>query len=440
MSDASSLTPKKIVQELDGHIVGQADAKRVVAIAVRNRWRRQQLSPEQREEISPKNIMLIGPTGVGKTEIARRMASLVKAPFVKVEATKYTEVGYVGRNVDSMVRDLVENSISMVKSEELARVQKQAERNASERLVDLLMPKKIEGEDEAAVRSRIRTELNDGALEKKEVEITVEEKQVPFMQLFTEQGMEELGIDMSSMLGGGSSRRATKRMMVKDARRVIAHQEAEKLIDREKAVQEGVRRAQESGIIFIDEIDKIVSTGKSSSGPDISREGVQRDLLPIVEGATVQTRYGPVKTDHVLFIGAGAFSTTKPTDLIPELQGRFPLRAELKSLTRDDFVRILTEPKNAITKQYTLLLKTEGVDIDFGRDSIEEMATLTHQLNTQMQDIGARRLHTIIEKVLDEISYQAPDIAPCKINITATYVQDRLKDLLQSEDLKKYIL
>jgi ATP-dependent HslUV protease ATP-binding subunit HslU len=321
-------------------------------------------------------------------------------------------------------------------------VQKQAEKNAEERLLDLLLPKRSsapEGEDEGTTRSKLREKLREGSLDAREVEVVVEERQMPFMQLFTDAGMEELGVDMGSMFGG-TPKRATKRVNVKDARRIITQQEAEKLIDREKAVQEGVRRAQEAGVIFIDEIDKIVSAGKSSSGPDVSREGVQRDLLPIVEGATIQTRYGPVKTDHVLFIAAGAFSTSRPTDLIPELQGRFPLRAELKSLTRDDFVRILTEPKNAITKQYRLLLETEKVKIDFAPDAIEEMASIAFQLNSTMQDIGARRLHTIIEKVLDDFSFQAPDIAPCQFTVNAQYVRDRLKDIMASEDLRKYIL
>jgi ATP-dependent HslUV protease ATP-binding subunit HslU len=445
--DTQDLTPARIVQELDRHIVGQDAAKRVVAIAVRNRWRRQQLAPELRQDFSPKNILLIGPTGVGKTEIARRLAQLVSAPFVKVEATRYTEVGYVGRDVESIVRDLVEVSVSMVKSEELANVQKRAQELAEDRLLDLLLPRRseslpVEGAAERAADSRekLRLKLRSGEMDNREVEVQVEERQTPFMQVFSPGGMEEVGMDMPGALGNMfPSKQVTRRVVTGEARRVLAQQEAEKLIDRERVTREGLRRAQESGIIFIDEIDKVVGADKGS-GPDVSRGGVQRDLLPIVEGATVNTRYGVVKTDYVLFIAAGAFSTSKPSDLIPELQGRFPLRAELKSLGREDFVRILTEPRSALLKQYTALLETEGVHVEFLPDAVEEMATVAANMNSSTQDIGARRLHTVVENVLDEVSFTAPAISPARVSVDATYVRDRLKGILADEDIRKYIL
>jgi len=445
--DSRDLTPARIVEELDRHIVGQDAAKRVVAIAVRNRWRRQQLAPELRNDFSPKNILLIGSTGVGKTEIARRLAQLVSAPFVKVEATRYTEVGYVGRDVESIVRDLVETSVAMVKAEEMAKVRKRSEELAEERLLDLLLPRRnestsVEGAAERAAQSRdkLREKLRGGELDSREVEVQVEERQTPFMQVFSPGGMEEVGMDMPGALGNMfPPRQVTRRINTGEARRVLTQQEAEKLIDRERVTREGLRRAQESGMIFIDEIDKIVG-GDKGSGPDVSRGGVQRDLLPIVEGATVNTRYGVVKTDYVLFIAAGAFSVTKPSDLIPELQGRFPLRAELKSLGREDFIRILTEPRSALLKQYTALLETEGIHIDFRQDAVEEMATIAADINSSTQDIGARRLHTVVENVLEDLSFNAPAISPANVVIDAKYVRDRLKGLLADEDIRKYIL
>jgi ATP-dependent HslUV protease ATP-binding subunit HslU len=446
VKEPRDLSPRRVVEELDRYIVGQDAAKRVVAIAVRNRWRRQQLPPDLADDFAPKNIMLIGPTGVGKTEIARRLAQLVSAPFVKVEATRYTEVGYVGRDVESIVRDLVEVSVSLVKAEEMARVQKKAEERAEERLLDVLLPPRV-GKEEAEAserasqsREKMRERLRAGGLDSREVEVQVEERQTPFMQVFSPGGMEEVGLDMPGALGNMfSPRSVTRRVPVTEARRLLVQQEAEKLIDRERVTREGLRRAQDSGIIFIDEIDKIVGSERSQ-GPDVSRQGVQRDLLPIVEGSTVSTRYGVVKTDHMLFVAAGAFSFSKPTDLIPELQGRFPLRAELKSLNREDFIRILTEPKNALLKQYRALLETEGVQVEFRKDAVEELATVAAQINSTMQDIGARRLHTVVEKVLDEISFTAPDISPARVSIDAKYVRERLKGILEDEDLRKYIL
>jgi ATP-dependent HslUV protease ATP-binding subunit HslU len=444
--DTRDLTPRRVVEELDRHIVGQSAAKRVVALAVRNRWRRMTLPAELRAECTPKNILLIGPTGVGKTEIARRMATLVRAPFVKVEATRYTEVGYVGRDVESIVRDLVEVSVGMVKAEELAKVQRKADERAEERLLDLLLPRRPAGTEAVGARlgdesrEKMRERLRGGLLDARDVEVQVEERQTPFMQVFSPNGMEEVGMDLPGALGNMfPAKQVTRRVGVGEARRVLAQQEAEKLIDRERVTREGLRRAQESGIVFIDEIDKVVGAEKGG-GPDVSRGGVQRDLLPIVEGATVSCRYGVVKTDHILFIAAGAFSLAKPSDLIPELQGRFPLRAELSSLGREDFVRILTEPKGALLKQYVALLEADGVKVEFKTDAVEEMASVAAEANRSGQDIGARRLHTVVEKVLDDLSFNAPDISPARVAVDAAYVRERLKDILAHEDVRKFIL
>ena len=445
MKDARELTPKRIVEELDRYIVGQDDAKRTVAIALRNRWRRQQLPAEVRDDVAPKNLMLIGPTGVGKTEIARRMASMVQAPFLKVEATRYTEVGYVGRNVESMIRDLTEISVSLVKQEEVAKVQKKADDHAEERILESLYPINRRGTSEERdgileERTKARKEFRAGKLDGRTIEIDVDERQTPFMQVLSNQGMEEIGLDLPGALGNMfPTKKVTKKTTIGEARSLIVQQEAEKLIDRERVTREGLRRVQETGIIFIDEIDKLVGAG-SASGPDVSRGGVQRDLLPIVEGATVISRYGPVRTDHILFIAAGAFSIAKPTDLIPELQGRFPLRAQLEALKQEDLVRILTEPKNAMIKQAQMLLETEEVRIDFTKDAIEEMAKIAAQANASAQDIGARRLHTVLERVLEDISFHAPEISPTKITINAKLVRERLKAIIEDEDLKKYIL
>jgi len=442
------LTPADIVRELDKYIVGQGAAKKAVAIAVRNRWRRLRVPPEMREEIAPKNIIMIGPTGVGKTEIARRLAGLVGAPFLKVEASRYTEVGYHGRDVESMIRDLVEVSVGMVRSEQMRTVQEQAEAAAEERLLDLLLPAPCTGGAEAPdevarpraeTREKMRRRLRAGDLDDREVVIAVEEKPVVAQAVIP--GAEELGFDFQNMLESMlPSRTRTRRVRLAEARALLTAQESEKLIDREAVVAEGVRRTENSGIVFLDELDKIGSRSDEAHGPDVSRQGVQRDLLPIVEGTTVATRYGMVRTDHILFIAAGAFHLAKPSDLIPELQGRFPIRVELSDLGEPEFVRILTEPRNALTKQYRALLETEGVHLDFTPDAVEEIARIAAEVNRRGQSIGARRLHTVMEKLLEDVSFRAPTLRKKHLAVDAAYVRERLKDILADQDLSRYIL
>ncbi|MGA7614963.1 MAG: ATP-dependent protease ATPase subunit HslU [Thermoanaerobaculia bacterium] len=456
VASAAGLTPKQIVAQLDKHIVGQRDAKRAVAIALRNRWRRQQLEPELRDEVAPKNIIMIGPTGVGKTEIARRLARLTHSPFLKVEASKFTEVGYVGRDVESIVRDLTELGVKMVREEKRASVRAQAERNARERLLDLLLPSArsttstypgFVGPSEAPhadtaneTREKLGHWLDDGRLEDREVEMEVKEQGFPSFEIVTNQGVEEMGVNMKDMLPGlfgGKSKR--KKMRVSDAREILIAEEAEKLIDQSQVAHEAIDRVEQSGIVFLDEIDKIAGR-ESANGPDVSREGVQRDLLPIVEGTTVNTKYGMVKTDHILFIAAGAFHVSKPSDLIPELQGRFPIRVELESLSESDFVRILTEPQHALTKQYVELLKTEGVELHFTSEAVEEIARFAAEVNQKTENIGARRLQTIMERLLDEISFGADEMSGQSVTIGREEVRKELADVVQDVDLSRYVL
>ena len=438
------LTPREIVAELDKYVVGQADAKKAVAIALRNRIRRQRLDPEMAEEVMPKNILMIGSTGVGKTEIARRLAKLANSPFLKVEASKFTEVGYVGRDVESMIRDLVEISIDLVREERLDEVAERAEQNAEDRLLDLLtvpLPEGTETNEKTAdkTRDKLREKLRAGKLDDKMVEIDVKEK-APQVQVATAPGMEEMGANLQEMLPGLFGPRMKKRKMkVPDALDYLTEEEEERLIDMDQITKEALDRVERNGIIFLDELDKIAGR-EGGTGPDVSREGVQRDILPIVEGTTVNTRYGFVRTDHILFIAAGAFHVAKPSDLIPELQGRFPIRVELQSLTHADFVRILKEPKNALTKQYIALLETEGIKLKFGDDAIDEMAKLAAEVNQSTENIGARRLHTILEKVLEEISFEGPDLKKKKVTIDAEYVRKQLSSIVKDQDLSRYIL
>jgi ATP-dependent HslUV protease ATP-binding subunit HslU len=444
-SPSRALTPRAIVEELDGYIVGQRAAKRAVAVALRNRWRRQQVGEELRDEIVPKNIVMMGPTGVGKTEIARRLARLAQAPFVKVEASKFTEVGYVGRDVDSMIRDLLANAVGMLQAEEADRVRDRAREHAEERVLDLLMPpRRPEGTDDAesrrGTRERLRAQLRQGVLDDQMVELDVAERVLPVFENFSQQGMEEMVVNLSDMFGNTFPKRTRKRRVrVPEALELLTREETQKLIDSDKLVQRAVARAEQSGIVFIDEIDKIAGR-ESGHGPDVSREGVQRDLLPIIEGSTVTTKYGPVRTDHILFIAAGAFHVSKPSDLIPELQGRFPIRVELDPLTRDDLVRVLREPKNALTLQYQALMQTEGIRLVFAEGAIEEIAAIAADVNSRAENIGARRLHTVMERLLEELSFEAPEIGPQEIVITAQYVRDRLADVLADQDLSRYIL
>jgi ATP-dependent HslUV protease ATP-binding subunit HslU len=447
------MTPREIVAELDKYIVGQNAAKRAVAVALRNRVRRQKLPPEIAEDILPKNILMIGPTGVGKTEIARRLARLAGCPFVKVEASKYTEVGYVGRDVESMVRDLVEMSIDMVREEKLDEVAERAEQAAEERVLDVLLPPPppsapgttesdaaAQREHNQRTREKLRAQLREGKLDQRMVDIEVREKMMPSFEVISNQGVEEMDINFKEMLSGMFGQQKKKRKMsVADAFEYLIQEEESKLLDMDQVTRTAVERAEQMGIIFIDEIDKVAGR-ESGHGPDVSREGVQRDILPIIEGTTVNTRYGMIRTDHILFVAAGAFHVTKPSDLIPELQGRLPIRVELQSLKEEDFVRILTEPKNALIKQYVALLETEGIKLNITDDAVQTIAKFATTVNEQTENIGARRLHTIMEKVLDELSFEAPDLKKKAVKIDAAYVNKQLADIVKNQDLSRYIL
>ncbi len=458
--DMKNLKPSEIVKELDKYIIGQDNAKRSVAIALRNRWRRQQVAEDLRDEIAPKNIILIGPTGVGKTEISRRLSKLADSPFIKIEASKFTEVGYVGRDVESMIRDLLELSVNMVKARAQEGVREKAWQIAVERMLDLLLPKPAVSEvkrsaetsegpvevlpspakEPSSTREKLRGMLLAGKLDNRYVELDVSERAMPVVEIFSNVGMEEMGIDFKDMFSNIMPKRTKKRKVkVAEAMEILAQEEAQDLVDMDKVVKDAIEKAEQSGIIFLDEIDKIA--GKDGTyGPDVSREGVQRDLLPIVEGSTVNTKYGPVKTDHILFIASGAFNVSKPSDLVPELQGRFPIRVELDSLGREEFVRILTEPKNALILQYVELLKTEGIEVIFTDDAVQRIAVIAEEVNSLTENIGARRLHTLMECLLEDILFDAPDMDVEKIDIDGQYVDDKLKDIKDDEDLSRYIL
>jgi ATP-dependent HslUV protease ATP-binding subunit HslU len=450
---SSTLTPAQIVAELDRYIVGQDKAKRAVAVALRNRWRRQNVPPELRDEVAPKNIIMIGPTGVGKTEVARRLAKMSQAPFIKVEASKYTEIGYVGRDVESMIRDLTELGVTMVKAEVMASVQEKAEQLAEERLLDLLLPTRprepysSESLEEItpdasrdATREKLRAQLRSGRLDDRPVELETRQASMPMVEVLSGQGMEEVGIHLKDMLSNLMPQKTKRRRVrIAEARRLLAQEEAQKLVDMEEVVAHAIKRVENSGIVFLDELDKVAGR-EGGHGPDVSRQGVQRDLLPIVEGSSVTTKYGIVRTDHILFIAAGAFHVAKPSDLIPELQGRFPIRVELDPLTREDFIRILTEPRNALITQYVELLKTERVTLHFTADAVSAVADLAMRVNESAENIGARRLYTIMEKLLEEISFDAPDLPGKEITIDAGYVHERLSEIIRDQDLSRYIL
>ncbi|MDR1871506.1 MAG: ATP-dependent protease ATPase subunit HslU [Deltaproteobacteria bacterium] len=452
--EAINLTPKEIVAELDRYIIGQGQAKRAVAIALRNRWRRLMVPVEFRDEIPPKNIIMIGPTGVGKTEIARRLAKLTHSPFIKVEASKYTEIGYVGRDVESMIRELMDLAVNMVQAEEKERLALKAEDMAEERILELLLPKLKTGEISdldnsednpkrtmAQTRKKLKKMLKEGALDQRTVELQTEHSSnPPITRIFTNMGLDEMEKNLNEAMSQIFPKKChRRRVKIEDARVILTQEEANRLVDMDKVVAEAKQRVEQYGIVFIDELDKVAGPS-NNSGPDISREGVQRDLLPLVEGSTVPTKHGPVKTDHILFIAAGAFHVAKPSDLIPELQGRFPIRVELTSLSKDDFIRILTEPQNALTIQYQKLLATEKVELEITADAVEELAEMAYRVNEKQENIGARRLATIMEKLLDNISFDAPDIAPTKFVITSKYVQERLADMVENVDLTRYIL